>query len=196
MQDFDAWVQRKLGEVVKSFDYGLNASAKEYDGINKYLRITDINDDSRTFNKSGLTSPDIDLNNANNYLLQERDLLFARTGASVGKSYRYQSKDGKVYYAGFLIQARIKSDFDINFIFQNTLTSNYENFIRITSQRSGQPGVNATEYASFILNIPSKIEQTKIGNFFNYLDHLIALNQRKLEQLKKLKAGYLQKVFN
>ena len=53
MQDFDAWVQRKLGEVVKSFDYGLNASAKEYDGINKYLRITDINDDSRTFNKSG-----------------------------------------------------------------------------------------------------------------------------------------------
>jgi type I restriction enzyme S subunit len=48
-----AWEKRKLGEVVKSFDYGLNASAKEYDGINKYLRITDINDDSRTFNKSG-----------------------------------------------------------------------------------------------------------------------------------------------
>ncbi|WWY82667.1 restriction endonuclease subunit S (plasmid) [Pediococcus pentosaceus] len=191
----DPWEERKLGDLATSFEYGLNASAKEFDGIHKYIRITDIDDSSRKFDHESLTSPDIDLSSADNYKLQYGDILFARTGASVGKTYIYSDSDGLVYYAGFLIRARIKSGVDSNFIFQHTLTSSYENFIRVTSQRSGQPGVNAKEYSIFEISVPSYEEQQRIGSFFKQLDNTTALHQRKLAKLKELKQSYLQKLF-
>ena len=173
------WEQRKLGDIASSFEYGLNAAAKEYDGENKYIRITDIDDNTHKFLTDNLTSPDIDLTGADNYKLTEGDILFARTGASVGKTYIYRNSDGLVYYAGFLIRARIKEEYDAEFVFQNTLTDRYNKYIAVTSQRSGQPGVNAQEYAEFEINVPKKEEQTKIGTYFRNIDHLITLHQRK-----------------
>lgn len=175
----DEWEQRKLGEICESFEYGLNAAAKEYDGENKYIRITDIDDNSHEFIQDDVTSPDIDLTNSENYQLKYGDVLFARTGASVGKTYIYKESDGLVYYAGFLIRGRVKSNYSPEFIFQNTLTDDYDKFIRITSQRSGQPGVNAQEYASYEISVPKFEEQQKIGAYFSTLDHLITLHQRK-----------------
>ncbi|HFI0243486.1 TPA: restriction endonuclease subunit S [Streptococcus suis] len=191
----DAWKQRKLGEVAISFDYGLNSAATEYDGENKYLRITDIDDDSREFNISNLTSPEINLFGLDEYRLSIGDILFARTGASVGKSYIYRSVDGKVYFAGFLIRVKIKDTFNPDFVFQNTLTSNYERFISITSMRSGQPGVNAQEYSNYEIMFPTLSEQEAIGSFFSDLDQLITLHQRQLDYLKLLKKALLQQMF-
>ena len=191
----DAWEQRKLGELSSSFEYGLNAAAKEYDGENKYIRITDIDDDSREFKQEDITSPDTDLSSAENYRLSEGDILFARTGASVGKSYIYKVSDGLVYYAGFLIRARIMSEYNAEFVFQNTLTYEYEKFIKVTSMRSGQPGVNAQEYSKYQIMVPSKPEQDKISDCFRSLDNLITLHQRKLEKLKILKKACLEKMF-
>lgn len=175
----DDWEQRKLGEIASSFEYGLNAAAKEYDGENKYIRITDIDDNTHEFLTDSLTSPDMDLAGAENYKLEKGDILFARTGASVGKSYIYRAYDGLVYYAGFLIRARIKDEYDSEFVFQNTLTDKYNKYIAVTSQRSGQPGVNAQEYSEFEIQVSQKKEQTKIGDYFKGLDHLITLHHRK-----------------
>ena len=191
----DDWEQRKLGELAYSFEYGLNAAAKEYDGENKYIRITDIDDNTHEFLTDNLTSPDIELTGADNYKLTEGDILFARTGASVGKTYIYKNSDGLVYYAGFLIRARIKEEYDAEFVFQNTLTDKYNKYIAVTSQRSGQPGVNAQEYAEFEIKVPKKEEQTKIGTYFRNIDHLITLHQRKLEKLKKVKKSLLEHMF-
>ena len=191
----DDWEQRKLGEIASSFEYGLNAAAKEFDGKNKYIRITDIYDDSREFDQNNVTSPDIDLLNADSYKLTKGDILFARTGASVGKTYIYKDFDGLVYYAGFLIRAKIKDSYIPEFIFQSTLTKAYEKFIKVTSMRSGQPGVNAQEYSQFELMIPEKPEQDKIGIYFTSLDHLITLHQRKLEKLKIVKKAMLENCF-
>ena len=179
----EAWEQRKLGELSSSFEYGLNAASKEFDGKNKYIRITDIDDDSHDFNQKDITSPDIDLSNADNFKLREGDILFARTGASVGKTYIYKSSHGLVYYAGFLIRARIKEEYNPEFVFQNTLTNGYQKFIKVTSMRSGQPGINALEYYQFELMVPEKAEQSKIGKYFRQLDNLITLHQRKLLNL-------------
>lgn len=184
-----------MGELAESFEYGLNASAKKFDGSNKYIRITDIDDISHKFNQSGVTTPDIDFANANNYKLKKGDILFARTGASVGKTYMYRESDGLVYYAGFLIRARIKSKISSEFVFQTTFTDSYNQFIKITSQRSGQPGVNAEEYSNFKIMIPNYEEQKAIGCFLKKVDDTIALHQRKLEQLKRLKQGFLQVLF-
>jgi len=191
----DAWERRKLRELGESFEYGLNAAAMEFDGENKYIRITDIDDSSRLFLDTDLTSPNIDLSNADNFKLKHGDILFARTGASVGKSYIYRDFDGLVYYAGFLIRARIKKEFDPEFVFYCTLTNEYNQYIRITSQRSGQPGVNAQEYAEYEIKVPKYDEQTQIGVFFAQLDKLIALHQRKLEKLKNIKKACLEKMF-
>ena len=191
----DAWEQRKLGEICDSFEYGLNAAATDYDGENKYIRITDIDDNSHEFLQNNVTSPDIDFSGAENYKLKQGDILFARTGASVGKTYIYKESDGLVYYAGFLIRGRVKEEYSPEFVFQNTLTADYERFIRITSQRSGQPGVNAQEYASYQIATPVLAEQQKIGAYFSTLDHLITLHQRKCDNMKKIKKFMLQKMF-
>ena len=170
--------------MAQSFEYGLNAAATEFDGINKYLRITDIDDETRKFKFDALTTPDTELSLAENYRLKEGDVLFARTGATVGKTYHYKEIDGLVYFAGFLIRARIKPEHDSEFVFQNTLTDKYNRFITITSQRSGQPGVNAQEYADFRISVPELAEQKNIGVFFSRLDHLITLHQREYISLK------------
>ena len=172
------WEQRKLGECMNSFAYGLNAAAKGYDGMHKYIRITDIDDETHNFIQSNLASPDIDFNmDVSHYKLNVGDIVFARTGASVGKTYLYNPNDGDLYYAGFLIRGKVKEDCDSGFIYQNTLTKDYDSFIKITSQRSGQPGVNSKEYAIFRLNIPCKDEQEKISKVLNSLDELFTLHQ-------------------
>ena len=185
-----------MGDIASSFEYGLNAAAKEYDGENKYIRITDIDDNTHEFLTDSLTSPDIDLTGADNYKLIEGDILFARTGASVGKSYIYRNSDGLVYYAGFLIRARIKEECDAEFVFQNTLTDRYNKYIAVTSQRSGQPGVNAQEYAEFEIKVPKKEEQTKIGTYFRNLDHLITLHQCEFAFLCKEKSKKFRYIKN
>ena len=181
--------------MCSNFEYGLNAAAKEFDGTNKYIRITDIDDDSRAFSTADLTSPDICLDGMTRYLLSNGDIVFARTGASVGKTYIYKENDGIVYFAGFLIRAKVTQENDAEFVFQNTLTSNYEKYIRITSQRSGQPGVNAQEYGEYEFLAPSKEEQAKIGKYLRELDDLITLHQRKLERLQNIKKSCLEKMF-
>mgnify|MGYP002116069670 FL=1 len=192
----DAWEQRKLGECMNSFAYGLNAAAKNYDGMHKYIRITDIDDETHNFIQSNLTSPDIDFNmDISDYKLNVGDIVFARTGASVGKTYLYNPNDGDLYYAGFLIRGKVKEDCDAGFIYQNTLTKDYDSFIKITSQRSGQPGVNSKEYATFRLDIPCKDEQEKISKVLNSLDELFTLHQRKLNRLISIKKGLLQQLF-
>lgn len=191
----EEWEQRKLGEVASSFEYGLNAAAKEFDGVNKYLRITDIDDSSRVFKDDDLTSPAIDLSTASSYQLNDGEILFARTGASVGKSFIYRESDGLVYYAGFLIRAKVKPEYDSEFIFQNTLGASYEKYIQITSQRSGQPGVNAQEYAEYTFLVPDYTEQKKIGGFLRRIDDLITLHQRKYEKLVNIKKSMLYKMF-
>ena len=191
----DPWEQLKVGEMADSFEYGLNVPASDFDGIHKYLRITDIDDETHRFNESDLTSPLTDLMKCEQYRLAEGDLLFARTGASVGKTYLYQSSDGLAYYAGFLIRAHIHDDASADFVFQSTLTERYRRFVSITSQRSGQPGINAKEYSEYEVPTPSLSEQRLIGRLFSRLDALITLHQRKLELLRNIKKALLDKMF-
>ncbi|MEC7308054.1 restriction endonuclease subunit S [Vibrio crassostreae] len=190
-----SWKLHQLKDTAHSFSYGLNASAGKYDGIHKYIRITDINEDTREFDTDTLTTPETNLTQAIDYKLQYGDLLFARTGASVGKSYYYKESDGLVYYAGFLIKANIKQDYDVRFIFQSTLTREYQKFVSIMSQRSGQPGINAGEYGLFEVNIPNLEEQIKIGDFFESIDHQLKFHQAKLTKLQQLKKAMLGKMF-
>lgn len=190
------WKEKALGDVVDEFKYGINAAAVSYDGENKYLRITDIDEGSRAFIKDELASPDADLSSCNEYIMQDGDIVIARTGASVGKSYIYHPIDGKVYFAGFLIRARVNKNVDREFVFQNTLTDGFKKYIRFVSQRSGQPGVNAEELKSYLMNLPASLpEQRAIASYFTSLDAQIAASTSRLSSLKQIKAASLLNMF-
>ena len=184
-----------MGDVLSKFDYGLNSASSDYDGKNKYLRITDIDEQTHRFNLDNLTSPKVDLKNKDNYILHPGDIVFARTGASVGKTYKYREDDGRVYFAGFLIRGTINKNFDTSFIFDTTLLPKYSNFVEITSIRSGQPGINSDEYKKYVINIPTINEQKYISKLITNLEELITLQQRKLNDLSSMKSALLQNIF-
>lgn len=190
----EPWKLIQLRHICESFKYGLNAPAKKFDGIHKYLRITDIDDTSHQFNQADLTSPDTEPL-TEEYRLHPNDIVFARTGASVGKTYLYDEKDGEVFWAGFLIRAHVSNEFDSSFIFYITTTRMYWDYIAISSQRSGQPGVNAEQYAEFSFYVPTLPEQKKIGEYFRNLDAIISAKRKKLEKLQNLKQSCLDKMF-
>ena len=128
--------------------------------------------------------------------MQDGDIVIARTGASVGKSYIYHPIDGKVYFAGFLIRARVNKNVDREFVFQNTLTDGFKKYIRFVSQRSGQPGVNAEELKSYLMNLPASLpEQRALASYFTSLDAQIAASTSRLSSLKQIKAASLLNMF-
>ena len=169
--------------------------AKDYDFCTKYLRITDIDEDSRKFLTTDLKSPDVEAVKASNYLAQDGDLFFART-ASVGRTYLYSKSDGRVVFAGYLIRGHVRQDlFSPDFVFYSTLTTQYERFVAATSARSVQPGINAAEYGAYKFSIPSLAEQQRIGEFFKALDQRITQQRAKLEKLGQLKKALLEQMF-
>ncbi|WP_221406907.1 restriction endonuclease subunit S [Elizabethkingia meningoseptica] len=186
------WEVRKLGEVTTNVMYGMNAAATDYDGENQYIRITDIDENTRLFYPNPLSSPEGELEDK--YLLNNGDILFARTGASVGKSYLYNAKDGKIYFAGFLIRFNVKTE-NPYFIFSQTLTKKYQKWVLTMSMRSGQPGINAEEYKSLSIVIPSIQEQKKISDFLSLIDERIQTQNKIIEELKLLKNTIRYRLF-
>lgn len=172
----------------------MNAAAKTYDGKHKYIRITDINEETSAFDPNPLSSPDGEYEEK--YLVKENDILFARTGASVGKSYLYDTKDGELYFAGFLIRARIKPVYNGAFVYYQTKSKKYEKWVKLTSMRSGQPGINSQEYSGYPIAITGKVEQDKIAGFFQMLDNRIAVQNKIISDLKVLKKELCNKVFS
>ncbi|MGG1251024.1 restriction endonuclease subunit S [Brevibacillus agri] len=190
----EQWMPTTIGAVSKSIDYGLNVAATDFDGENKYIRITDIDEESHLYIEQNKVSPEGSM--TDEYLLKEGDILLARTGASTGKSYMYRSEDGKMYFAGFLIRLRIKETVDHRFVYYQTWRSHYNRWVKLMSMRSGQPGINASEYSGFEFYIPTIDEQRKISSFFSLLDQKIVKQQEKIEQLELFKKGMLQKIFS
>ena len=186
------WKKTKFGDIATGFDYGMNAAAKNYDGVNKYIRITDIDEASSTYTDKDIVSPDGIL--TDNYLVNNRDILLARTGASTGKSYLYKQSDGKLYYAGFLIRANVTTH-DPYFVFSQLHTHRYWRWVSIMSARSGQPGINSQEYSSFPIYTTSIEEESKIAKLLSLLDERIATQNKIIDKLQSLIRGIRNDVF-
>ena len=183
------WKMATFGDIAKGFDYGMNAAAKSFDGNNKYIRITDIDEVSSQYLYDDVVSPDGELEDR--YLVKENDILLARTGASTGKSYLYRNSDGKLYFAGFLIRANIYKH-NSYFVFSQLHTLRYKKWISVMSARSGQPGINSQEYASFPVYTTSLQEEDKIATFLKLLDERIITQNKIIEKLQSLIKGIAQ----
>lgn len=108
----------------------------------------------------------------------------------------YHPKDGKLFYAGFLIKAHVLSSSDDYFIYSQTLTDRYWKWVKTASMRSGQPGINANEYASYSFAVPSLPEQRKIADFLSAVDAVIAAQQAEVDAWEQRKKGVMQKLFS
>lgn len=190
----DEWSIEKLGNcLLAPPDYGINASAVEYsDHLPTYIRITDITDEGH-FSRESITS--VDHVDANRYLLSEGDLVFARTGASVGKSYLYNPEDGPLVYAGFLI--RVKPDphkLVPAYLAAYVQTAWYWNWVKIMSMRTGQPGINGREFAQLPFPCPSLVEQQAIAQALTDVNAQISSLDRLIAKKSNIMQGVMQQL--
>ena len=195
-QDSGEWKVNPLGKkLLTSPEYGINAPAVPYsENLPTYLRITDISEDGYFLEKQKVSVAKEVI--ANNYL-RKGDITLARTGASVGKAYRYRESDGELVFAGFLIRIRPdQKKLATEFLFHFLSTEQYWTWVSFTSARSGQPGINGKEYASLPVPLPPTMsEQQKIADCLSSLDELIAAQTHKLDAFKDHKKGLMQKLF-
>ena len=130
--------------------YGSGASAIPFNGEIRYIRITDIKEDGKLNTEA--VSPSI---MEDKYILNEGDILFARSGATVGKTYLYKESDGKAIYAGYLIRfIPNKEQVLPTYIYYYTKTDYYKAFISKSAQAVAQPNINAQQYGSLMVPIP------------------------------------------
>ena len=189
----EKWEEVSLNDVADGFEYGMNAAATTFDGAHKYIRITDIDDDSHTYIDCDPVSPSGVLEEK--YRVRDNDILFARTGASVGKSYLYRKTDGDLFFAGFLIRIHVKDGIDSEYVFLNTLTEEYAKWVLLESARSGQPGINAEQYRRYRFKLPSLRIQKRIASIAQKLDSQIQRESMCLHLLQEQKLGLLQQLF-
>lgn len=191
MSTFD---RRPLGQLLRRPPrYGINAAAVPLGPKSPtYLRITDIDESGRF-----APNPKVGVNHAGaaNYRLASGELVFARTGASVGKSYLYDPRDGELIYAGFLINvAPDPAQLNPKFLSLIAQTKEYWDWIARTSVRSGQPGVNGREYAALPVPVPDITVQDAIAAAMTDVDNLIAALERLLAKKEAIKHGVMQEL--
>lgn len=181
-----------LKEIAKgSLSYGSTAAAVDYDGLTRYVRITDITDDGRLNDdiKSAAKTED-------KYILADGDILFARTGATVGKTARYREEFGRAIYAGFLIRLIPNTDIVMpDYVFYFTKSDYYADFVKGTQRVVAQPNINAQEYGDLQILVPPLSEQEKFVEFVNQSDKSKFALQQSIDSLQKLMKATINQEF-
>jgi type I restriction enzyme M protein len=181
---------QKLGQFCEAPIYGANEKAISGNPLSdyRYIRITDINDNG-TLNNDWKTAEKVE----EKYILKDGDFLFARSGATAGKTFLYKEKYGKALYAGYLIKfnvdaKKLNSDF-LNFILKG---DNYNNWVLDMRRGAAQPNINAQQYSSFEIPKISLSEQEKtiaeikkIETKLNKLENEASLIPNQKEQILK-----------
>jgi len=188
------WEITPLQECIKGTgQYGINKPAIDFNpNLPRYLRITDI-DDNGFLKFDNLKSVETD--KYGNYLLKEGDIVFARTGNTVGKSYLYKKGDGLLVFAGYLIRFRPKPEIlRPKYLKYYTESNIYWNWVNVISQRSGQPGVNSSEYKKLPILLPPLIEQDKIVQILSTWDQAITTLEKLINAKKQCKKALMQQL--
>lgn len=188
------WTIRTLLSCLRSApDYGINAAATPFDdALPTYLRITDIGEDNQF-----RPSPRVSVRHPRSpaYFLSKGDLVFARTGASVGKSYLYNPDDGPLVFAGYLIRVRPKpGELLPSFLAYCVQSKRYWNWVATVSIRSGQPGINGQEYGKFRLPLPAPAEQCAIATALSDADALIGGLEQLIAKKRDLKQAVMHQL--
>lgn len=191
------WKTYKLKYLLaKNLQYGANDSGIEYaDDLPRYVRITDILSDGRLREDEKLS---LEENVAYDYLLEDGDILFARSGATVGKSFLYRKEYGRCAFAGYLIRAKIRNNISTRYIKHWITSAGYEKWKDSIFIQSTIQNIGADKYANLIISLPSSYEQQeKIADYLDdkvvEIDKVISDTNATIEEYKKYKQAVIIK---
>jgi type I restriction enzyme S subunit len=184
--------KRYLREPLK---YGANEAAEsDCKYWPRYIRITDIDENGKLREE---TFKSLSSEKARDYILKKGDILFARSGATVGKTYIYNS-DSPACYAGYLIRAECNENLYSNFIYYYTKSGVYENWKNSISIQSTIQNIGADKYSLMPVILPPLPEQQSIANYLDKkcekIDSTVTKAQRKIDLLKEYKTALISEV--
>jgi type I restriction enzyme, S subunit len=183
-----------LGSLLKRPPrYGIGAPAVPYRAdLPTYLRITDISERGRF-----APEPAVSVNSAlsGGYFLADGELVVARTGNSVGKSYRYRTHDGPLVFAGFLMAITPDPDrLDPGYLGHYLQTKRYWDWVQSESMRSGQPGINARQLASMPIQVPNIDVQRSVAGHLEDVDRESDAIELLIRKKRAIKLGTMQEL--
>ena len=185
-----SWEWVRLGSCGQSIQYGYNAKSKETGRI-KMLRISDIQNNNIIYDK--IPYCDIKDSEISNYLLKENDILFARTGGTVGKSYLVASLSEDMIYAGYLIRLRLENNISpkyIKFFMESPL---YWTQLKNGTIGTAQPNCNGQTLSKMLIPLPPLAEQKRIVEKLEKLLPLVDEYEENYNELEKLDSEFPDK---
>ena len=197
-----SWEQRKLGCLIDELKSGLSRMLSEEDIGVPVVRANNINNEHLDLTKDikywFLDDPKgVDISN---YLIHEKDVLinFINSESKMGSCAIVEKEPNRAtIYTTNILRMKLNEDkCDNHFFLAKSLTKEYKDYIKgISKIAVNQASFTTVDFKNFDISLPSVGEQRKIGFFFQQLDNLITLHQRKVEKLKKLKESYLNDMF-
>jgi len=190
----EEWEVKRLKQVLSlPLQYGANESGIPYqEGLPRYVRITDILDNSL---KNDIEKQSLTNQQAEGYILKHNDILFARSGGTVGKSFIFSEKYGLCAFAGYLIKARVNELMEAKFVYYFTQTNCYDEWKKQIFIQSTIQNIGADRYSQLQLPIPPLAEQQAIADYLDKkcgeIDELITIKQQKIESLKEYKKSVI-----
>ena len=155
----ESWAWVRWGSIAESIQYGYNAPAKQ-EGHIRMVRISDIHENTVAW--SSVPFCDIDDSDIPTYLLQPNDILFARTGGTVGKSFLVSDVPCESIYAGYLIRTRYSSLLCPQYLKYFMESPLYWQQLKSGTTATAQPNCNGQTLAKMLLPLPPVNEQLRI----------------------------------
>ena len=173
-------------------EYGAQSASTEYDSTRpRYVRITDVNEDG-TLNDDKVSSENI--TDDEQYRLSYGDFMFARMGATVGKTYAFLS--GNQIFAGYLIRYKLNLSLaNPRYLFWYTKLDDYQKWVKLNQSGAAQPGINAKKYGSLKIPVPPIALQNQFAAFVERVDQQKQTVQQSLEKLELMKKALMQEYF-
>jgi len=189
------WEDVKVGDVCEKPQYGYTESAKLEAVGPKFLRITDI----QKGNVDWENVPYCFCNDVEKYQLKNGDIVFARTGATVGKSYLIKNSPKNAVFASYLIRLRATGKILPDFLYYFFQSPDYWRQITQGQVGGAQPNVNGTKLAKIKFPLPPLPEQQKIVKYLDSLSEKVrkiqTLQSAAEKELKLLEKGILSSAF-
>ena len=177
-------------------EYGSNKPAINYNGGYRYIRITDINANGELkTEKVGVSDEKIE---AQKYRLKENDILFARSGATVGKNFLYNKKYGKCIFAGYLIRFKLNPHLVSTKYLKIYLDTNYYwNWVKNCQNIVAQPNINAKQYGEDLKIMLPPIElQNKFAERIEKIEKLSFEIEEAIKEAENLYNSLMSKYFD
>jgi type I restriction enzyme, S subunit len=188
-----AWERVALSDVATSVDYGVTASATEQPLGPKFLRITDIQNGCVDWDR--VPWCECDNGAAAGGRLKQGDIVFARTGATTGKSFLIRDCPSDAVFASYLIRVRLGDRADSQYVSHYFRTPDYWAQITASARGVAQPGVNASTLKALRIPLPPMTEQRRIAEVLDRAEVLRAKRRAALAQLDALAQSIFVELF-